>query len=94
MGMTGKQLLFKVELPLAAPVLLNGVRISSVQTVGNTAVAALIGAGGFGAFIFQGLGQGATDLILLGAIPTVLLAVCFDFLLQGLITVVTPRGLS
>jgi osmoprotectant transport system permease protein len=94
MGMTGLQLFFTVELPLAAPLLLNGIRISGVQTVGNTAVAALIGAGGLGVFIFQGLGQGATDLILLGALPTVLLAVLFDLLLQGVIAVATPRGVA
>jgi osmoprotectant transport system permease protein len=94
MGMTGLQLFFRVELPLAAPLLLNGIRVSGVQTVGNTAVAALIGAGGLGVFIFQGLGQGATDLILLGALPTVLLAVLFDLLLQGLIALSAPKGVS
>jgi osmoprotectant transport system permease protein len=94
MGMTGLQLFLRVELPLAAPLLLNGIRVSGVQTVGNTAVAALIGAGGFGVFIFQGLGQGAADLILLGALPTVLLAVLFDLSMQGLIAATTPRGVS
>ncbi|MGB3223765.1 MAG: ABC transporter permease [Desulforhopalus sp.] len=94
MGMSRMQLFFRVELPLAAPIILGGLRIAIVQTIGNTAVAALIGAGGFGIFIFQGLGQSAIDLVLLGAIPTILLALVADYLFQALIRVATPRGLS
>ncbi|GAU05667.1 ABC transporter permease [Burkholderia stabilis] len=74
MGMTRAQRLFQVELPLALPVILSGVRIVLVQNIGLAAVAALIGGGGFGTFIFQGIGQSATDLVLLGAIPTIALA--------------------
>ncbi|MGS0897178.1 ABC transporter permease [Burkholderia stagnalis] len=74
MGMTRAQRLFRVELPLALPVILSGVRIVLVQNIGLAAVAALIGGGGFGTFIFQGIGQSATDLVLLGAIPTIALA--------------------
>ncbi|MFD1558218.1 ABC transporter permease [Paraburkholderia silviterrae] len=74
MGMTRVQRLVQVELPLALPVILTGVRIVLVQDVGLAAVAALIGGGGFGTFIFQGIGQSATDLVLLGAIPTIVLA--------------------
>lgn len=88
------QMFFKVELPIAAPIILNGLRVASVQNIGNTAVAALIGAGGFGVFIFQGLGQSAIDLVLLGAVPTILLAVLVDYLYQGFITIITPEGLS
>ena len=66
----------------------------SVQNIGNTAVAALIGAGGFGVFIFQGLGQSAIDLILLGAVPTILLAVACDFFFQFVIKLLSPRGIS
>lgn len=94
MGMSRMQLFFRVELPLAAPIILGGLRIAIVQTIGNTAVAALIGAGGFGIFIFQGLGQSAIDLVLLGAVPTILLALVADYLFQAIIRVVTPRGLS
>lgn len=94
MGMTPRQRLLKVEMPLAAPVLLNGLRIAMVQAVGNAAVAALIGAGGLGLFIFQGLGQAAVDLILLGAIPTILLAVVTDSIMQWLITIAQPKGMS
>jgi osmoprotectant transport system permease protein len=74
MGMTSRQRLFSVELPLALPVILTGVRIVLVQNIGLATVAALIGGGGFGVFVFAGLGQTAPDLILLGALPTVLLA--------------------
>lgn len=74
MGMTGGQRLLKVELPLALPVVLAGIRIVLVQNIGLATVAALIGGGGFGTFIFQGIGQTAMDLVLLGALPTVALA--------------------
>ncbi|TKC86353.1 ABC transporter permease [Trinickia terrae] len=74
MGMRPIQRLVQVELPLALPVILAGVRIVLVQDVGLAAVAALIGGGGFGIFIFQGIGQSAMDLVLLGAIPTIALA--------------------
>lgn len=92
MGMGRRQLLFEIEVPLSLPVILGGLRTSLVQAIGNTAVAALIGAGGFGVFIFQGLGQAAPDLILLGTIPVILLAVLTDRLMQLLIRVITPRG--
>ncbi|WP_343502800.1 ABC transporter permease [Alloyangia pacifica] len=74
MGMTAMQRLRKVELPLAMPVILAGLRIVLVQNIGLAVIAGLIGGGGFGSFVFQGLNQTATDLILLGALPTVLMA--------------------
>lgn len=74
MGMTGRQRLFRIELPLALPLILTGVRIVLVQNIGMATIAALIGGGGFGVFVFQGIGQTATDLILLGVAPTVALA--------------------
>ena len=67
MGMTPRQIFRRVEIPLALPVLLAGLRIVAVQTIGLAVVAALIGAGGLGTFVFDGLGQYATDLVLLGA---------------------------
>jgi osmoprotectant transport system permease protein len=82
MGMTRRQLLWQIELPLALPLLLAGLRIVVVQAIGLAVVAALIGAGGFGSFVFAGLGQYATDLVLLGALPTIGLALAADFLLQ------------
>lgn len=91
MGMGPLQIFAQVELPIAAPTLLNGLRIACVQNIGNTAVAALIGAGGFGVFIFQGLGQSAIDLVLLGTIPTIVLALCADSLFQMIMQLFTYR---
>lgn len=90
MGMTERQLFFRVKLPLALPVVIEGVRITTIQAIGLTAVAALIGAGGFGSFIFQGLGQAAMDLVLLGALPTIALALLTDALLTMLATSLQP----
>lgn len=84
MGMSPWQVFAQVRLPLALPVIIEGVRITSIQAIGLTAVAALIGASGFGSFIFQGLGQGAMDLVLLGALPTILLALLADALFSSL----------
>ena len=74
MGMSERQLFRQVQLPLALPLLLAGLRIVTVQTIGLAVVAALIGAGGLGTFVFAGLGQYAADLVLLGALPTIALA--------------------
>jgi osmoprotectant transport system permease protein len=82
MGMTRRQRFWMVEMPLALPVLIRGIRTAAVQAVGNTTVAGLIGAGGLGWFIFQGLGQAATDLVVLGVIPIVLLAIVVDRVFQ------------
>jgi osmoprotectant transport system permease protein len=84
MGMTRRQVLWRVELPLAAPVLLAGLRIVIVQAIGLAVVAALIGAGGLGTFVFEGLGQYAVDLVLLGALPAIFLAFAADLLLDCL----------
>ena len=70
-GITDGQVLRRVELPLALPTILAGIRIVLVQNIGLVTIAALIGGGGFGAFVFQGIGQTAIDLVLLGAMPTV-----------------------
>ncbi|MGH8289569.1 MAG: ABC transporter permease [Steroidobacteraceae bacterium] len=87
MGMTRWQTLSSVEFVLALPVILTGVRIVLVQNIGLVAVAALIGGGGFGTFIFEGIGQNAIDLVLLGAIPTVVLAFSAGVLLDALVEV-------
>ncbi len=94
MGMSRTQVFRKIEVPLAAPLVLEGIRTASVQSVGLAAVAALIGAGGLGWFIFQGLGQAATDLILLGAIPIVVLAVIVDAVMRTIVRLATPEGLA
>ncbi len=93
MGMSKWQLFFNVEIPLALPVIFSGIQISAIQAVGNTAVAALIGAGGLGTFIFQGLGQGAPDLILLGVIPVITLAALLDRLLTFIFGISVSPGL-
>lgn len=93
MGMGRFQMLRFVEVPLSLPIILGGIRISAVQAVGNTAVAALIGAGGLGTFVFQGLGQAAPDLILLGVFPIILLAVFVDRVMKFLVEYLTPRGI-
>lgn len=93
MGMSRSQVFRRIEVPLAAPLVLEGVRTASVQSVGLAAIAALIGAGGLGWFIFQGLGQAATDLILLGAIPIVVLALILDAVMRYIIRIAAPRGL-
>ncbi len=78
MGMTPRQRLFRVELPLAAPTILAGVRTAAVQTVGTATIAAAIGAGGLGVFIFRGLASVDTGRILAGAVPAALLALAAD----------------
>jgi osmoprotectant transport system permease protein len=78
MGMTSGQILRQVELPLAAPVILAGVRVATVISVGVATIAAAIGAGGLGTFIFRGLRQYDNNLILAGAIPAALLALAAD----------------
>jgi osmoprotectant transport system permease protein len=86
MGLSGRQIFWQVELPLALPVLLAGLRIVTVQAIGLAVVAALIGAGGLGTFVFEGLGQYAIDLVLLGALPAIFLALAADFILHILTT--------
>ena len=81
-GMPPLRRLWTVEAPLAAPALLAGVRVTVVQTIGLAVIAALIGAGGLGALVFAGLSADALDLLLLGVIPTVALAVIADATLR------------
>jgi osmoprotectant transport system permease protein len=85
MGMTRWQILTAIELVLALPTILTGIRIVLVQNIGLVTVAALIGGGGLGVFVFQGIGQTAIDLVLLGAIPTVALAFAAAVLLDALV---------
>ncbi|MGM7971425.1 ABC transporter permease [Yersinia enterocolitica] len=85
MGMTRSQLFFRVQIPIAMPLIVSGVRIIAVQTVGLAVVAALIGAGGLGAIVFQGLLSSALDLVLLGVIPVVVMAVVVDSLFKFIV---------
>ncbi len=94
MGMTDLQMLWKVELPLSFPVIMAGIRTSTVIIIGTAVLAAYIGGGGLGAFIVTGLGLVRDDLILLGAVPSAILAIIADFVLGRLEEWVTPRGLK
>lgn len=81
MGMSPQQILYKVQLPLAMPVILAGIRTATVINVGVATLAAYIAAGGLGEFIFGGIALNNTNMILAGAIPAALLAILFDWLL-------------
>ncbi len=94
MGMSRTQVFRRLEVPLAAPLVLEGVRTASVQSVGLATVAALIGAGGLGWFIFQGFGQTASDLIILGTIPIIGLALLVDAVMRTIVRIATPKGIS
>lgn len=91
MGMTDWQRLVRVQLPLSFPVILTGIRIVLVQNIGLATIAALIGGGGFGVFVFQGVGQTAMDLVLLGAVPTVALAFAAAVVLDAIVEMVSPK---
>jgi osmoprotectant transport system permease protein len=82
MGMTTRQILFHVELPLSLSTVLAGIRVATVLTIGIATIAAAIGAGGLGEYIFRGLAMVNNSLILAGAIPAALLALGADFLLS------------
>lgn len=84
MGMSNLQRLIKVELPLALPVIMAGIRTAMVLIVGTATLAALIGAGGLGDIILLGIDRNDSMLIVLGAVPAALLALFFDFLLRKL----------
>mgnify|MGYP005845076989 CR=1 FL=1 len=84
MGFTPAQALLRVRLPLGAPIFLGGLRTAAVQAVGLVTLGALVGAGGFGVLMFQGLGQFAPDLILLGALPVAAMALVLDSALRAL----------
>ena len=84
MGMTERQILWQVELPLSLSTILAGIRVATVLTIGVATIAAAVGAGGLGEYIFRGLAMVNNSLILAGAIPAALLALGADFLLSVL----------
>ena len=94
MGMTDQQILWRVELPLALPVIMAGIRTSAVISVGVATLAALIGAGGLGELIFRGLRTINYKLMLAGAIPAALLALFLDYALSQTGRVFTPKGVN
>lgn len=93
MGMNEKQILFKIELPLAAPVIMAGLRNAIVLIIGIAAIAAMIGAGGLGAPIFRGLRNARMDLIIIGGVSVSILALLIDGLMALVERRITPKGL-
>jgi osmoprotectant transport system permease protein len=94
MGMQPRQILWRVELPNALPVILAGIRTALVINVGTVPLAFLIGGGGLGELIFSGIDLFEPGMMLAGAIPTGILAVVLDFLLGRLTVLVVPRGVT
>lgn len=92
MGMNAWQVLYRVHVPLALPVMVSGVRVAVVQTIGLTVVAALIGAGGFGAIMFRGLSSSSVDLIMLGVLPVLALTMCADALFKLILDQLKKRS--
>jgi osmoprotectant transport system permease protein len=92
MGMTDRQLLTRVELPLAAGLIVAGVRVAAVISIGIATIAAAIGAGGLGVYIFQGLAMVDDTVILAGAVPAALLALVTDAVLGRVARRLTPPG--
>ena len=93
MGLTDRQLLMRVELPLALPVIFAGLRVATVVSVGVATIAAYIGAGGLGSLIFRGINMLDNRLILAGAIPAALMALGADWGLGRVERRLTPAGL-
>ncbi|WP_257349395.1 ABC transporter permease [Pseudalkalibacillus decolorationis] len=94
MGMTSNQILWKIELPLALPIIMAGIRTATVLTIGVATLATFIAAGGLGDIIYRGLSTINNELVLAGAIPAALLAILFDAILRGIEKMVTPKGLK
>lgn len=94
MGMTQRQQTFKVKLPLSAPVIMSGIRLSGVYVVAWATLASYIGAGGLGDFIFNGLNVYDQEMIIWGTIPVTLIALLTDFILGRLEMFVTPKTTS
>lgn len=81
MGMTGRQRLFKVQIPMAMPVIMSGIRLSAIYVLAWTTIASYIGAGGLGDFIFNGMENALLAMVVWGTIPVTLMAVIMDFIL-------------
>ena len=90
-GMTQLQILFRIKLPLALPIIMAGVRISAVTSVGIVTIAAFIGAGGLGFIIHSGIQMANTNMVLAGAIPACILALLVDFVASLIEKRVTPK---
>ena len=90
MGMTDLQTLLKIEIPLAMPVIFSGIRIATVSCIGIATLCAAIGAGGLGQFIFRGISMVSNNMILAGALPAAIMAICFDLLMHSLEIKLSP----
>jgi osmoprotectant transport system permease protein len=93
MGFTPLQVLGRVEMPMAMPLIFAGIRTSSVQIIATTALAGLVGAGGLGVIVSSGLSNNQDDVILAGAIPITILAALSEVVFGGAERIATPRGL-
>jgi osmoprotectant transport system permease protein len=92
MGMTSRQILWKVQLPLAVPIIMAGIRISTVWTIGIATLVTFIGAGGLGDLIYSGLTTRRTELLMAGVLPAVVMAVVLDWTLGLIEKLLTPQG--
>ncbi|MDD4402177.1 MAG: ABC transporter permease [Desulfitobacteriaceae bacterium] len=92
-GMSGLQVLLKVELPLAMPTIIGGLRMSTIYTVSWAVLASMIGLGGLGEFIYIGVSTNNNKLIIAGAIPAAIMAVCLSYLIDLLQKRLIPKGL-
>lgn len=93
MGLSGNQILARIQLPIAAPVIFAGIRTSAVQTVASATLATFIGAGGLGDLIVEGLQRRGPEILLAGAFSVALLAIITEIFFGGLERVFTPKGL-
>jgi osmoprotectant transport system permease protein len=94
MGMTPNQILWRIELPLALPIIMAGIRTATVLTIGVATLATFIAAGGLGDIIYRGLSTINNELVFAGALPAAILAIFFDTVLRGIEKLVTPKGLK
>ncbi|MBU9711707.1 ABC transporter permease [Bacillus tamaricis] len=94
MGMTSRQILWKIQLPLSLPFLMAGIRTATVLTVGVATLATFVGAGGLGDVIWRGLQSWNNSLVLAGAIPVAGMALFFDYILRLVEKKVTPKGVK
>ncbi len=92
MGLNPAQIRNKVEFPLASPIILNGIRVALVQTIGNATLAKLVGGSGLGVFVFEGLGQASADMVLLGMSAIVICTFVVDALARFIMYLITPKA--
>ncbi|WP_421617518.1 ABC transporter permease [Brevibacillus sp. TJ4] len=93
MGMTSLQILWKVELPMAISIIMGGFRTATIYTISWATLAAVIGGGGLGYFVFTGLGVANNNMLITGALATAMLAMIADFITRKIQGVCTPKGL-